>query len=479
MRDAEDSVPYGVLYFTTYRNGSDDLTIVGLDIGTTTISTIVIDSDSGQVLESITVPNQAKVEGAYPFEQLQNPEAIVSIAKDMLDKVVTQYAPGSIGLTGQMHGILYVDENGHAASPLYTWQDGRGDQPYDAGVSYTQELTRRIESLPDYAQYSPLASGYGSVTHFYNTCNNLLPSSAASFCTIQCYIGMGLCGRTHPLLHASDAASLGLYDLPHARFAQEAIEVGGMDPALYPEVTDDYALMGHYKGVPVSIGLGDNQASFLGTVRDPAGSILVNVGTGQQISLLSTSWSVQAPIEARPIAKGQFLQVGAPICGGESYALLERFFSQVVLMATGQKPGRLFEQMNEAALRHLDASEKLAVSTQFRGTRQDGGVRGAISGISTDNFTPELLTLGFLEGMVDELWSMYQKMEPEQRCTTLVGSGNAVRRNPALRKVLETRFGLTLQIPIHQEEAAFGAALFGYMSAGGSHGEISQCIQYD
>ena len=454
--------------------------IVGLDIGTSTISTVVIDSSSGQVLEAITIPNQTKLEGAYPFEQLQDPDAIVSLATSILDKVIAQYSPESIGLAGQMHGILYVDKEGHAVGPLYTWQDGRGEQAYDADRSYTQELARRVADLPDSAQYSPLASGYGSVTHFYNTCKGFVPQNASSFCTIQCYVGMRLCDRKHALLHTSDAASLGLYDLPRARFAQDAIIAGDMDPASYPEVTADYALMGHYKGVPVSIGLGDNQASFLGTVRDTADSILVNVGTGQQISLLSNSYSAQAPIEARPFTSGQFLQVGAPICGGESYALLERFFSQVVLMATGQKPEKLFEQMNEVALQHLDASEKLAVNTQFRGTRQDSSIRGSIRDIAIDNFTPELLTLGFLEGMVSELWSMYQKMEPQQKCSTLVGSGNAVRRNPALRKILETRFGLPLQIPTHKEEAAFGAALFGYIAAGGgSHAEISQCIQYE
>ena len=35
-----------------------------------------------------------------------------------------------IGITGQMHGIVYTDCNGMAISPLYTWQDGRGNLPY-------------------------------------------------------------------------------------------------------------------------------------------------------------------------------------------------------------------------------------------------------------------------------------------------------------------------------------------------------------
>ena len=38
----------------------------------------------------------------------------------------------SIGITGQMHGILYVDESGRGLSPLYTWQDR-----ICAGVSFS------------------------------------------------------------------------------------------------------------------------------------------------------------------------------------------------------------------------------------------------------------------------------------------------------------------------------------------------------
>ena len=29
-----------------------------------------------------------------------------------------------------MHGILYVDADGNAVSPLYTWQDARGSLPH-------------------------------------------------------------------------------------------------------------------------------------------------------------------------------------------------------------------------------------------------------------------------------------------------------------------------------------------------------------
>ena len=48
----------------------------------------------------------------------------------------------------------------------------------------------------------------------------------------------------------------------------------------------------------------------------------------------------------------------------------------------------------------------------------------------------------------------------------MVASGNAVRKNPVLRRALCDAFGMPLQLPLQQEEAALGAALFGGVCAG-------------
>ena len=40
-----------------------------------------------------------------------------------------------------VHTQSYTDENGDAVSPLYIWQDGRGDLPYDESCSYAARLS--------------------------------------------------------------------------------------------------------------------------------------------------------------------------------------------------------------------------------------------------------------------------------------------------------------------------------------------------
>ena len=61
-----------------------------------------------------------------------------------------------IGLTGQMHGIVYVDKEGNCVSPLYTWQDARGSIYAGDQIPLTEEIRERCQIHA--------ASGYGLVT---------------------------------------------------------------------------------------------------------------------------------------------------------------------------------------------------------------------------------------------------------------------------------------------------------------------------
>lgn len=92
-----------------------------------------------------------------------------------------------IGITGQMHGIVYTDIQGNAVSPLYTWQDGRGNLNYRENQSYAAYLSDITGC--------PVATGYGLVTHFYNVQNRLVPTNATKLCTIMDYAVMKLSGK--------------------------------------------------------------------------------------------------------------------------------------------------------------------------------------------------------------------------------------------------------------------------------------------
>lgn len=409
---------------------------IGIDIGTTSICGVVIDTQTGKVVCSRTEPNDTFIETKKTWEKIQDTEKIIAAAKKIL-KAFEDYPTLVIGLTGQMHGIVYVDEKGKAVSPLYTWQDGRGNLPYQTTT---------------YAKYLGSSSGYGNVTDFYNRIHQLRPKEAVSYCTIMDYLGMVLCGLKKPCMHITNAASLGCFDMENKKFFYD-IKI---------DLCDGYELLGTYHGIPVSVAIGDNQASVFSTLADEK-DILLNIGTGSQVSVISEHRKNGKNIETRPYFDGKYLIVGSALCGGRAYRILKDFY-QSFLEEAGIKEADVYAIMGKM----LDTDEEnehentLTVDTRFSGTRKDPSVKGKIEGISTDNFTPGNLTKAFLKGMISELHELYVSME-EQRIN-LIGSGNAVRKNKALVKAAEQKFGGHLKIPCHVEEAAYGAALYGLLA---------------
>ena len=425
--------------------------VVGIDIGTTSVCGVLIDATTGCVEKSVTKNSSAFIEGCADWEKIQSVNKIMTVATDILESLIAASSEvGAIGVTGQMHGIVYTDKDGDAVSPLYTWQDGRGNLPY-------KDVT--------YAKYLNSFSGYGNVTDFYNTENGIKPESAVSYSTIHDYFVMQLCGLKKPIIHTSDAASFGCYDLENNRF----------NYACTAEITGDYRIAGEYKGIPVSVAIGDNQASVFSTLANEE-DILANIGTGSQISVISDKIADNMQVETRPYFENKYLIVGAALCGGRAYSMLKNFYAEVLGYIKRVDDDEVYRIMNDM-LRNAKSSS-FKVDTRFAGTRLNSEITGGISGITTGNFTPSALTYGVLCGMTDELLNMYEKMGI---CKSgIVGSGNGIRKNKALVRIFEERLGAKMKIPSHLEEAAFGAAMFA-MIAGGKFKnakEVQSIISY-
>ena len=445
---------------------------IGIDIGTTTISGVIIDASGREVLLARTIENGSFIKTGHEWERIQDAELIVKKAKGLLDELIAESGGAcAIGLTGQMHGILYVDEKGKCISPLYTWQDGRGNLPGPDGKSLVEEIYEKYQVKT--------ASGYGLVTHFYNMRNyrgygtdgkreeNALISGqrnvsgeAACLCTIADYFGMALTGRRKPLMHTSMADSLGFFDGEKGTFRKDMIPAE-MFAEILPEVTDRLAVLGEYRGIPVTAALGDSQASFLGSVGMEEGAFLVNMGTGGQISALSDSYCKAPGIEARPYLNGKYLLTGASLCGGRAYAILESFFRSYLSVACGEQKEEQYGVMEKLAEKGFAGKNIMKVVTAFRGTRVNPELRGSISGIDEDNFTPEAMVCGVLEGMARELFELYGQIHAITglEVKRLVASGNGLRKNRILREIFSRMFGVELTLALYEEEAAYGAAV--------------------
>ena len=148
---------------------------------------------------SPTLPNNSFIRSRdYVHEKIQDPEKILKVVRTILGrfqkkhKAVSGSSLAGIGLTGQMHGIIYVDRQGEAVSPLYTWQDSRAGKIFKNGKTYCDEMLKRTGYT--------IFSGYGLATHFYNIQKQLVPKGAVKLCTIHDLVAMKLAENNVPSL---------------------------------------------------------------------------------------------------------------------------------------------------------------------------------------------------------------------------------------------------------------------------------------
>ncbi|MCE5259176.1 MAG: hypothetical protein LLG44_08985, partial [Chloroflexi bacterium] len=458
--------------------------LLGLDIGTTHIGAGVFEPGApSRLVASLQLPNtaayyeddRAELDLGALFALVQR---TLRQATDALGSRAADIA--GIGITGQQHGLALLGRDNQPLAPAITWQDRRTLQP-DADNRTT--LARFIEQAGGLEAFYPMgcipAAGYlGSSLYWLQ--QHTLPDNATA-CLIPDAVCAYLAGA-RPMTDPTDAGSTALYDLERGEWSRSILQnlhislgllapvapSGSLAGCLGPDVA---AATGLKAGLPVAVALGDNQASFLGSVRTPETSLLLNVGTGAQCSAMADTFTRLDGLDTRSFPGGRYLLVGAGLFGGRSYAYLQNLFQQVARQLLGiAAPPELYEQMNALAAAVPSGCDGLRCLPLFSGTRADPKLRASFTGISADNLTPGHLTRALLEGMCEVFYSFAEHMQPcIGRRDVLVGAGNGIRRNPVLCQILAGRWGVPLHLPAWEEEATVGAALCAAVAIGYVH----------
>ena len=263
--------------------------LIGIDLGTQSVKTLVLDDQGGvcavaQREYGIDTPRVGWAE--------QDPQVWWKATCETIGEAIEQarIVPADIqgvGLSGQMHGTVCLDREGHPVRPAIIWADGRSAQEVDELVA---EIGReRLGRLTA----NPLGAGFMAATvrwllrHERDTiwhANNLvLPKD---------YIRLRLTRQI--ATDVSDASSTLLFDVANRCWSDEMIELVGLDPALLPRVVESQEVCGTVTrrasrdtgipdGTPVVAGGGDQPVSAIGNGVTRPGVILSTIGTGGQL----------------------------------------------------------------------------------------------------------------------------------------------------------------------------------------------------
>jgi sedoheptulokinase len=447
--------------------------IIGLDLGTTTLTGTLLDVERGEILRLARQRNDAALPPALPTRTEQSPRRLLTLALAVLSDLAAGGHPvDGIALTGQMHGLLCIDVEGQPLTPLISWQDHRTAEPLPGGSTALELLHGRLADVDWRENGCRIQHGYGAATLFWLVQQGELPAGVHRVCTVADWLAGQLTGRP-AVTDPTFAASWGVYSLVDDSWNSAFLSRLGLEARLFPAVQPSGQRLGGLlpvlarhaglpQGLPIFNTLGDNQAAFLGSVAEPENALLINLGTGGQVC-----WAVPGfeppteAVETRPLPRGRFLRVGASLCGGAAYAWLNRTV-RAWLAEFGVEAGEqaVYERLNALAAECGD-TQGLRVRTTFLGVRGDPTVQaGAIEGITLHNLELGALARATLAGIVDELYGLYRTHAAEKsRHRHVVAAGGLVEASLLVRSLIEGRSGLPVRVPALRETAAVGAAL--------------------
>jgi len=455
-------IDYKIIVFDQYtkvkKEREERMNLIGLDIGTTSICGVLYSKDKRTSLKVSTRNNEFI--SSDPGEYQQSPYEILSKIESILNELIDFSSDNisGISLSSQMHGILYVDEDGKAVSPFFTWQNQRGLKIVD---------DKKLETVLTQMLEYPVYSGYGIVTHYSLFMDNCIPSSSKYFCNIGDYVCMKLADNKIPVTDVTIANSMGICNLKTGKIA-ESLKVLGEDCLKYlPEISSSPRILGNYRGIPVIQPIGDNQASFLGSVKDKEKSLLLNYGTAGQISFYTRVYEKFSGFETRPLGNDEgYIHAAFSLCGGNSYKILSRFFSSIVDLVTDEHDFNVMKVMDNMDLDF--STNEIQCMPYFLGKRGEETQNAYFNNISEANFTPENIVKSLVQGMVDELYENYSNLpaDMKDKIQILVGSGNGIRKNGHLIKAVELTYKKPLQLFNLSEESCLGAIIHAGKSLG-------------
>ena len=458
---------------------------LSIDVGSTTLTAVIIDLDTSMLIGSSTVANTAeltsvvdKKKGRSEWDLEKMADLAISNAATLLANTGLQ--PAAIGITGQQQGLQLLDTQLNRIGRFISWQDQRAKELMpDGQTTYLERMGAlggadvNDGGLPAFANVGcPLVTGYTTPNLFWLKVNKQLPAGVHGI-TAPEFVVSRLTGK-RPCTDPTDALSWGVYDVHKLEWDFTLIDGLGLPRSLFSTLAESCTVAGTLTcsmaqklgiavGTPVAVASGDHQCSFVGTVKDYENTVAVNVGTGGQASVYVEQPLARGWLELRPFIQSGYLLAGVGIVGGRTFRVLGDFFDKAIRSLTGQSIERdiIYERLVELAAAVPAGSEGVQAEPLFTGSRRKPRAKAAFCELTPGTFTAGHMARSLFEAMAVQLADSYReatRLGAGER-VKLVGSGNGIKLNPVLREILATEFGMVMQLGIHNEAAAVGAAL--------------------
>ena len=440
---------------------------IGVDLGTSAVKLLLMEED-GTLVKSVS--REYPLHMPRPGWSEQDPadwerESLLGIRQ-----LLEGEDPGSvrgIGVGGQMHGLVALDEAGRVLRPAILWNDGRTEEESawlnrDFGVKKLAELTGNI-SFAGFTAPKLLWMRKHEPKLFERIHRVMLPKD---------YLVWRLTG-VHSA-DCSDASGMLLFDVEHRRWSREMLELCSLREEQMGRVYESSEIVGCLTGeaaertglsreVRVAAGAGDNAAAAVGTGTVGSGLCNISVGTSGTIFLAGDQFvnPENHAIHSFCHADGGWHLMGCQL----SAAACNQWWSGVLGTDdyTGEQAGITGEKLGR------DPVFWLPYLMGERTPHNDAQARGAFLGMSMDTDRSDM-TQAVLEGVAFGLKDGLLAMgEPGRllRRSRICGGG---AKSPVWRRILANVLDLQLDRLAAEEGPALGGAMLAAVGCGAYSG---------
>ncbi len=442
--------------------------VLGMDVSTTATKALLVD-ETGKVVGVGSV--EYPYDTPRPLWSEQDPrywwDAAVGAIRKALDQTgVSADEVAAIGLTGQMHGSVLLDDAGEVVRPAILWNDQRTEEECD-------EIRRRIgkerliqitgnDALTGFTAPKLLWVQRHEPENWERVRHILLPKD---------YVRYRLTGEF--AIDVADGSGTILFDLARRTWSDEILDALGLDRSLFPDTHEGPDVTGALSaaaaeatglraGTPVVAGGGDQSANAVGVGAIRPGIVALSLGTSGVVFAATEEPFTQA--EGRLHA----------FC----HAVHDRWHLMgVMLSAAGSlrwlrdavAPDKSFDELVAGAAEVEPGAEGLMFLPYLSGERTphpDPHARGAFVGLTVRHDLRHM-TRAVLEGVAYGLRDSLQLMMETglARPHEIRASGGGTR-SQLWCQILADVLGTQIATIPDAEGAAYGAALLAAVGAG-------------
>ena len=451
--------------------------VLGVDLGTSGTKTVLFDKQGRAI---------ASASREYPLDQPRNgwaeqdPECWWQAARETIRQVIGEsgVAPAQIrglGISGQMHGLVLLDENGQVLRKAILWCDGRTQQECD-------EITRIVgrERLIRITANPALTGFTAGKVLWVRRHEPEIWKQVRHILLPKDYVRFRLTGEYGSEM--SDASGTNLLDVPRRCWSGAMLDALDLDATLLPPLMESSDAAGTVTsraaeetglqpGTVVAAGAGDNAAAAVGTGVVTAGKAFATIGTSGVV--FAHADQVQIDPKGRvhtfcAAVPGAYTVMSCTLAAGLSLKWFRDQFCQAECQTAAQMGEDPYTLMSQEAAQSPIGANRLVYLPYLMGERSpllDADARGAFIGLSGIHTRRDLLR-AVMEGVI---YSMRQNLEVLRGmgiapAEMLACGGGA--RSPFWRQMMADVFALPVRTVKNTEGPALGAAILGGVAAG-------------